>query len=302
MQASQIPTKFNIPFANSAGPSYIRTIPVASQILITPGAASLTDGFPPLTFVPVGSGGVPPFGQDFNGLLNQMTAWTQWGNAGAMTKWDSAFSTAIGGYPAGAFILNAAGTGFWLCTTDNNASNPDAAGAGWLSIVLSPSNSVPLVDGTGAAGTAITYARGDHRHPTDTSRLAASYLSSDTGKVAAVVAPGFLTVGNVPKFTDNQGSVGNGYPTSTTSGFVAMVSGTHVVGHLVKAGDVVGSLVPGPAISSSDPTVVAQHNASVVGHLPIYNDSLGTLVDSGFTPASLSSAADALKYQLKLIF
>ena len=33
-----------------------------------------------------------------------------------------------------------------------------------------PSDATPLMDGTGAAGTATTYARGDHRHPTDTTR------------------------------------------------------------------------------------------------------------------------------------
>lgn len=34
----------------------------------------------------------------------------------------------------------------------------------------SPSNSVPLMDGTAAAGTSALYSRGDHIHPTDTSR------------------------------------------------------------------------------------------------------------------------------------
>ena len=79
MQSSQIPSKFPIPFANGAGSGYIRQIPVTSQISITPGAASLTDGFPPLTFIPEGSGGIPPFGQDMNGILKEITAWIQWG-------------------------------------------------------------------------------------------------------------------------------------------------------------------------------------------------------------------------------
>jgi hypothetical protein len=35
-----------------------------------------------------------------------------------------------------------------------------------------PSDAVPLMDGAGAPGTAATAARGDHRHPSDTSRLA----------------------------------------------------------------------------------------------------------------------------------
>jgi len=52
--------------------------PQASQIGITNCAASLTDGFPPLTFVPVAQGGCPPFGSDFNGILRQITQWSQW--------------------------------------------------------------------------------------------------------------------------------------------------------------------------------------------------------------------------------
>lgn len=37
-----------------------------------------------------------------------------------------------------------------------------------------PSTSTPLMDGTAAAGTQNTFARGDHRHPTDTSRASTS--------------------------------------------------------------------------------------------------------------------------------
>lgn len=131
MLASNIPAKFPIPFANSAGAGYIRTIPVSSQIGITNGAASLTDGFVPLNFLPVGSGGVPPFGQDFNGLLNEITSWNRWAQAGGPVGYDSAFSTAIGGYPKGAIIAAATAGNFWLCTVDNNTSDPDTAGAGW---------------------------------------------------------------------------------------------------------------------------------------------------------------------------
>jgi len=138
MLASSIPAKFSIPWGASAGVGYIRTIPTASQIGITAGAASLTDGFPPVTFLPVGGGGTPPFGQDFNGILNQLTATEQWYMAGGPIKYDSTFSTAIGGYPNGALIASATTAGlYWLSTADNNTSNPDASGANWSAISLS---------------------------------------------------------------------------------------------------------------------------------------------------------------------
>jgi hypothetical protein len=134
MQYSQLPSKFPVPFANSAGSGYKRTIPTASQIGILAGAASLTDGFPPLTFQPVGSGGIPPFGQDFNGLLNLVTAWSQWQQAGGTVNYDAAFSTQIGGYPAGAIVKSSVTSGLlWFNTVDNNTTDPDGGGAaGWL--------------------------------------------------------------------------------------------------------------------------------------------------------------------------
>ncbi len=132
MQSSGTPSKFQLPWANGAGPSYIRTIPVASQIGIQNGAASLTDGFVPLNFLPVGSGGVPPFGQDMNGILNQTTANLQWINAGGLFAYDSAFATAIGGYPAGCMLKSASTIGlFWLNTADNNTTNPESGGSNW---------------------------------------------------------------------------------------------------------------------------------------------------------------------------
>lgn len=45
------------------------------------------------------------------------------------------------------------------------------------------STSTPLMDGTAAVGTSTAFARGDHVHPTDTSRASASDLSALDGRV-----------------------------------------------------------------------------------------------------------------------
>jgi hypothetical protein len=149
MQASSIPTKFPLAWGADAGVSYIRPIPVASQIGITGGAASFTDGFPPLCFAPVGSGGIPPFGQDMNGILNEISLWSQWQQAGASVPYDSAFSTAIGGYPKGAILANASTVGsFWISTVDNNTSDPDTGGANWIG--YSPIGVTRIVTASGA--------------------------------------------------------------------------------------------------------------------------------------------------------
>jgi hypothetical protein len=134
MLASNIPAKVPLPFANSGTKN---TIPTASQIGVTPGAASLTDGFPPLTFTPLASGGVPPAGADFNGLFNLITAVQQWQCAGGVFRYDATFSTAIGGYPKGSVLNSTSNDTQWLSIADANTTNPDAtdgSAANWISL------------------------------------------------------------------------------------------------------------------------------------------------------------------------
>jgi hypothetical protein len=146
MLQSSIPAKFTIPFGNSAGAGYIRTIPTASQIGIQSGAASLTDGFPPLTFVAAGAGGVSPFGEDMNGILKQITQWNQWQSAGGPVIWDSAFSAAVGGYPLGAIVMSGVTLGLmFISLVDNNISDPDTGGSNWTGFQIS--QTVPAMQG-----------------------------------------------------------------------------------------------------------------------------------------------------------
>src|SRR5689334_13767206 len=102
MQDFEQPSKIPMPWASLANASYIRQIPTGSQIGVTPGAASFADGFPPLNAVPVAAGGVPPFMQDFNGILYAVTAWLRWMQAGGPIPFDQTFANSIGGYPSGA--------------------------------------------------------------------------------------------------------------------------------------------------------------------------------------------------------
>jgi microcystin-dependent protein len=149
--AASIPPKISTPWGNSAGPSYIRTIPNTSQIGIQNCAASFPDGFPPLTFVPATSGGCPPFGQDFNGIFKQLSQWALWQASGGPITWDSAFSTAIGGYPAGALVASATTpSSWWVSTADNNTTNPDTGGAGWAGVGYAPVGSGTIFFGSTA--------------------------------------------------------------------------------------------------------------------------------------------------------
>jgi hypothetical protein len=161
MQTSSVPTYLPTPFGASAGSGFIRTVPQTSQIGIQDGAASYPDGFVPDNAKPVTAGGVPPFMQDMNGILRDLSTWTRWYNAGGRIMWNAAFSASIGGYPYGSIIASATiGGVFWFSTAENNTTNPDAGGAGWYrwnGVTGAPNPSVPsLVAGAAIANMGFT--------------------------------------------------------------------------------------------------------------------------------------------------
>lgn len=149
MLASNIPAqKFSIPFANGASGTYRAVIPTASQIGVNDGRASLTDGFPPDTFLAIAAGGIPPDGRDVNGILWEVSGWSRWQQAGGPITYDAAFSTAIGGYPAGAILSTSPAGGLWLSTADNNTTNPDGGGANWVPLMPVKASDAEVIAGT----------------------------------------------------------------------------------------------------------------------------------------------------------
>jgi hypothetical protein len=138
MQKTDIPPRFGIPWANSAGAPYVTyPVPTTSQIGITNCAASLPDGFPPLTFVPASAGGCPPFGKDFNGILKQITLWSRWLAAAGPVAWDATFNAQVGGYPKGAMVQSNIFLGrLWIAS--------DAQG----SVTTTRLSGIPVVSGS----------------------------------------------------------------------------------------------------------------------------------------------------------
>lgn len=124
------PTRVSVPFAVSGLKA---TIPASSNN--TTGRAGYDQGFPPINMTAKTAGGIPPFGQDFNGILYDVTLALRYMEAGSGFVYDSAFSTAIGGYKVGAMIPRTDGAGFWLNLTDGNTTDPEGSGAvaaGWV--------------------------------------------------------------------------------------------------------------------------------------------------------------------------
>jgi len=143
MQQSNAPAKIPTAFAASG----TKRAPAAtSGGISTPEQPSWDVGWPIITETDPLLGGIPPGRQDFNGLGYALSGPAQWAQAGGGYAYDSAFSASIGGYPKGAKLLTADGLGTWQSIVDNNTTNPDAGGTGW---VLTPASQIGVQDAAG---------------------------------------------------------------------------------------------------------------------------------------------------------
>jgi hypothetical protein len=118
------PPRIPIPFANSGTKNTIPEAP-ASPL------ASLEDGFPPVTMQPISTGGVPPAGKDFNGILYWITQFQAWVNGGGKFKFDATLAIAIGGYPVGVVLQLDDNVSEVLCVAASNMNNPNSDMTGW---------------------------------------------------------------------------------------------------------------------------------------------------------------------------
>jgi hypothetical protein len=107
-------------WASTASGGYINTVPQTGSGV--GGVANWQLGFPPTVF---GVGAIPFSGADLNGAMNVMAANIQWENAGMAPVYDSALSTAIGGYPKGAVLCLSDGFTFVISTANANTNNPN---------------------------------------------------------------------------------------------------------------------------------------------------------------------------------
>lgn len=149
MQKSNAPTKLTVAFASGAGAGPVNTVPLTPGA--TPGTASYQTGFTSVNMEPTASGGVPPFGADFNGLFQDATKVRIWQQAGYTWTFDSAFAADanIGGYPAGSVLLMGTGKGLWINQADNNSQSPDATGSsGWLGLPAAGTYPINTTGGT----------------------------------------------------------------------------------------------------------------------------------------------------------
>ncbi|MUG89654.1 hypothetical protein [Bombella sp. ESL0385] len=121
---------FATPWAEQADSSTIATIP---QSATTIGRASMALGFPKATMTPIAAGGVPPYGEDMNGILNMLSRAARTAELGMLHPFSADYAATINGYPVGATIAHPTIAGrFLICTADNNTNDPSQSMNGWL--------------------------------------------------------------------------------------------------------------------------------------------------------------------------
>lgn len=127
------PGKITTPWANAG---LKNTIPAAANPVT--GRAGFDLGFAAINMTAKEAGGIPPFGQDFNGILFSITEALRYMQAGGRPTFSAAMATAIGGYPKGAVVLGSDGVTQYQNQTDGNTNNPDVTLTGWIQVISNP--------------------------------------------------------------------------------------------------------------------------------------------------------------------
>lgn len=106
------------------------------------GKAGFDVGFPPVTMIPKTAGGIPPWGQDFNGILFDVTTALQYLQSGKPYPFNQEFSTAVGGYAKDSIIIDSSGAQF--VSLKNNNADATTVSASWRNIsFLAPTETTP---------------------------------------------------------------------------------------------------------------------------------------------------------------
>lgn len=120
------PAKIITPWADTGSKN-----PIPQNSNNATGAAGYDKGFPDITMTPPEAGGIPPAGQDFNGIFYEVTKILQYMQAGGQPTFSATLASGIGGYPVGAMVLGDDGVAIYTNRVDGNSSNPNSGGSGW---------------------------------------------------------------------------------------------------------------------------------------------------------------------------
>lgn len=120
------PDKITTPWASTGSKN-----PIPANANNTTGSAGFDKGFPDITMTPEEAGGLPPAGQDFNGILYQITDIIRYIQAGGGPTFSADMAAAIGGYLNGSIVAGNNPLIAYKNMISGNSSNPNLGGAGW---------------------------------------------------------------------------------------------------------------------------------------------------------------------------
>ena len=233
----------------------------------------------------VRKGGITPKGSSAFASLPTPAA----ENLGWMFNVTDAFTT-TSAFVEGAGKSFPAGTNVYVCNPSGSTYKWDVLpGEG-----PQPGTSAPAADGTAAVGTSAKFAREDHVHPTDTTRAAASALTSHTGNTTAHVTAAERTAWNAKqaKITASGLLKGDG-----TGAVIAATAGTDYVAPSALSGYVPTTRkVNGKELSADITLSASDVGAASSGHsheITDVNGLAGALdaVDNSATTANTNASA-----------
>lgn len=199
-----------IPFARDAVPDMVNDIPNDPSIS-EPQLASFKQGFPSITTIPLVAGGIPPEGQDFNGILRDITQHIVHQNKGGMYKFEPEV-VADGGYPEGAVLAANDGLSLWVSLVDANVEDFNTGTpTQWARIAFSGLDALlngkvdkaSIVQVTGASTTnimsqkAVTDALSAYGQPSMTGSATLNGTTNNTVQLTGIAATLGLEVGDV---------------------------------------------------------------------------------------------------------
>lgn len=116
------------------------------------GRAGFDQGFSAINMTAKEAGGIPPFGQDFNGIFYEVTNILRYMQAGGQPTFDAALATAIGGYPKGAMVLGGDGFTLWQSKVDSNSTDPNTDPSDWGTFDIGLKADLAAPDGSDIVG------------------------------------------------------------------------------------------------------------------------------------------------------
>ncbi|HIH5501795.1 TPA: hypothetical protein ACYR7L_000199 [Proteus mirabilis] len=118
------PKLISKPFAQNGQKN---VIPEKYETSMEGNQATWDQGFGQITMLPVSAGGLPPKGQDFNGILNQISETLVHISKGGVFKFSADYAAAINGYPKGAILQSEDEKKYYQSLIDNNKVNFNTA-------------------------------------------------------------------------------------------------------------------------------------------------------------------------------